>query len=432
MTTGNASKELEKRYNRLVGTAASNLCTHCGWCADACHVYLGTGDPKMTPVAKAERVRRVYKKHHDWLSRILPFWSGARQLDETELEDWTEMAFRNCTLCERCLVNCPMAVETGAIMGAARGMLTATGQSPEMLVQLADAAISKEENMELYEEFFLEQVQELETQVQERLGDPNATIPLEKENARFLFVPLAGAHTIVPPAVIFNAVGESWTMSKFEASNYAVFVADPARAKQITGRLIREAQRLNVKEIIVSECGHAYTTLRWEAPKWFGGELPFRVRSILEVIDEYVAEGKLSLDALKNTAPITYHDSCNLGRKGGLYEEPRRVLQAMTTDFREMTPNRLQNFCCGGGAGLVAMLEWEDFRIQSGKPKADQIRETGAEVVVTSCDNCRHQIIEIGEHYGLGITVSSLSELVADSLVTTGQAERKLAAEPAL
>jgi len=422
MSTENAVKELDKRFNRLVSTSASTLCTRCGWCADSCHVYLGSGDPAMTPVAKAERVRRVYKKHHDWLSRILPFWTGARRLDQAELDSWTEMAYRNCTLCERCLVNCPMAVETGAIMGAARGMLTAVDRAPEMLVQLAESAISKEENIDLYREFFLEQVSELETQVQQRLGDPNASIPLEKEGARFLFVPLAGAHTIVPPAVIFNAVKESWTMSMFEASNYAVFVADVARAKQITGRLVREAQRLKVEEVIVSECGHAYTTLRWEAPKWFGGELPFRVRSILEVIDEYVSQGRLKLDPSRHPQAMTYHDSCNLGRKGGLYEEPRRVLGTLAGDVREMTPNRLQNFCCGGGAGLVAMLEWEDFRIQSGKPKAEQIRDTGASLVVTSCDNCRHQIVELGEHYDLGIAVSSLSELVADSLVTEGAA----------
>ena len=98
-------------------------------------------------------------------------------------------------------------------------------------------------------------------------------------------------------------------------------------------------------------------------------------------------------------------------------EEPRRVIKAVTQDFREMIPNRLQSFCCGGGAGLVAVAEWSDARIQAGKPKADQIRKTGTKIVVTSCDNCRHQITELNEHYNLGITVTSLSELTVQALV---------------
>ena len=125
----------------------------------------------------------------------------------------------------------------------------------------------------------------------------------------------------------------------------------------------------------------------------------------------------MNLDPSRNEGPVTYHDSCNLGRKGGLFEEPRRVLRAVTEDFREMMPNRTQNFCCGGGAGLVAIDDWNESRIQSGKTKADQIRETGARTVVTSCDNCRHQILELGDSFGLGTTVSSLSEMTANALV---------------
>jgi Fe-S oxidoreductase len=278
-------------------------------------------------------------------------------------------------------------------------------------------AISREENAELYRDFFLEQVKEIEKQLQEFLGTPDAVIPIDKAGAQILYVPLSGAHTILPEAIIFNAAHESWTMSMFEASNYGVFLGDSAKTKRISERIINEAKRLKVKEIVLTECGHAYSTLRWEAPKWFSDPLPFRIRSILEVLDEYVRDNRLQLDPSKNSEPVTYHDSCNLGRKGGLLEEPRRVIKAVAQDFREMTPNRLQSFCCGGGAGLVAVAEWSEARIKAGKPKADQIRQTGAKIVVTSCDNCRHQINELNEHYNLGIKVTSLTELTVQALV---------------
>lgn len=420
MTVEKANQELEKKFNRIVGTSASNLCTHCGWCMEACHIFLATRDPETTPVAKAEKIRRVYKKKHDWLSKVFPFWTGAKALTEEELDRWTEMTYRNCSLCERCVVNCPMGVETPQLLAAGRAVLTSQQKAPEILVQLADMAISREENADLFRDFFLDQVKELEKEVQARLGNPAARIPVGQEGARILYVPLSGSHTIVPQAILFNAVGESWTMSMFETSNYAVFLADSAKAKRIAERITREAERLKAKEIVLAECGHAYTAMRWEAPKWFGGPLPFRVRSMLEVLDEYVSEGRLQLDPSKNSDPVTFHDSCNLGRKSGLLEEPRRVIRAVAQDFREMTPNRVQSLCCGGGAGLVAIPEWQDFRIQVGKPKADQIRATGARMVITSCDNCRHQITELNEHHNLGIKVSSLSELVVEALVLPG------------
>ena len=100
-------------------------------------------------------------------------------------------------------------------------------------------------------------------------------------------------------------------------------------------------------------------------------------------------------------------------------------MQAAAQDFREMTPNRAQSLCCGGGAGLVAIPEWAEARLTAGKPKAEQIRRTGARVVVTSCDNCRHQITELNEHYSLNIKVTSLAEMTVQALVPAG-AEKKV------
>jgi Fe-S oxidoreductase len=415
-----AREEMEKRFNKTIGVASSNLCTHCGWCVDQCHYYLATSDPEISPVAKAERVRRVYKRHHDWMSRIFPFWTGATELTEEELDAWVEIAFRNCTLCDRCMANCPLAVDTAQLLLAARGVLTAAGKAPEMLVQLADAAIAREENLDFFKEFYLEQLKELETEVQDHLGDDRARIPVDAEGAKMLYVPLSGAHTITPAATIFNAVGESWTISMFEAANYATYVGDVPKAKRIAERILKEAERLKVQEIVITECGHAYHAMRWEAPKWFGAPLPFRVRSIVEVLDEYGRSGRLHLDPAGNPEPVTLHDSCNLGRKGGLFEEPRRVVQSAAKDFREMTPNRERSFCCGAGSGLVAIPEWEDMRLKAGQPKAEQIQATGASVVIASCDNCRHQITELNEHYGLNVRVMGLAELVVQALVPNG------------
>lgn len=417
-TVEKAQEELEKRFDRLVGVSASNLCVRCGLCIDACHYILSDGDnTKISPVAKAERIRRVYKSKHDWLSKIFPKWTGAKKLTEEELEQWVDLAYKDCSMCQRCTVNCPLGVDIPAIVGAARGTLTSLGLAPEMLDMLANSSIARGENLDMFKDIFVEQIKEMETQLREKTGDPDATIPMDVEGAKYLYVPLSGVHTILPAAMIFNKAQESWTMSMFEASNYGVFLKDTERSKRIADRIVKEAIRLGVEEVIITECGHAYATFRWVVPSWYEEPLPFKVRSIIEVIDEYLQKGLIKVDPTRIKESVTLHDSCNLGRNSGLFEEPRRILKAITQDFREMTPNRERNFCCGGGAGLVAVPEWQDTRMKAGKPKAEQIRDTKAEVVVASCDNCRHQIDELSNTYDLEVKVVGLSELVSQAIV---------------
>jgi Fe-S oxidoreductase len=391
------------------------ICAHCGLCSDSCHVFLGTPQADLVPTYKADRLRRIWRRQHEWLGRVFPWWVGAVDLTEERLAELSEIAFRDCTLCGRCVVNCPFGVDTRQIVRTMRLMATATGHAPEILEQLADAAIQREENLDFFKEFYLEQIQEIEGELRDLTGDPRAAIPIERK-ARVLYVPLSGKHTILPAAAIFHTAGEDWTLSLFEASNYAVFLNDVPRAKRIAERIVREAKRLGAEEVVITECGHAYSTYRWTAPNWFDEPLPFKVRSIVEVIHDYISQGRIRVNPLEGLGSVTLHDPCNLGRNGGIYEEPRLILRRIAPDFREMTPNRQYNLCCGGGSGLVANLDYTDQRLAAGKPKADQIRATGARVVVASCDNCRHQITELGEHYDLGTQVVGMAELVVRAM----------------
>jgi Fe-S oxidoreductase len=410
-TTELALKTLEAQLNQPLETALE-ACARCGICAEACHYYRAEPKVEHIPAHRAEQLRSVYRYEHDFLSRLFPVWTHSKKLDEPTLAHLTEIAFTQCTLCRRCTVNCPLGVDTPLIMRAIRAMASAAGTAPEILVMLADAAIEKGRDPSFYKEMFLEQIREMEEQLRDITGDPAASIPVEKQGAKILYVPLAGAHTILPPAVVFNAAREDWTLSIFEASNYGVFLADLKRAREVAKRIVYEANRLDVKEIVISECGHAYASYRWDVPNWFAGEFNFKVRSLVEVIAEYLADGKIKVDPSAIPEGVTYHDSCNLARNGGLIEEPRYVLHRITTDFREMTPNKAEALCCGGGGGLVALAEHADRRIAAGKPKADQIKNTGARVVVAACENCRLQIGDLNEHYSLNVRITALTDLV--------------------
>ena len=389
-----------------------DLCTRCGLCYDTCHVYQGIPRREYSPVGRAEVVRRIFKKYFRTGGRLFPYWGEAREIDDNIMEELKDAAF-SCTGCRRCMVNCPFGIDTGFLMTMAKIMLIGNESAPDELMILADSAVEKGKSIAEFKEGFHDVIIDLEKKVQAKLGvaTSDGLIPQDKKGADVLYVGLSGAHSIVNPAVIFNAAKESWTLSFFEAVNFGAFLGDPEKMQFIANRVVNEAKELGVKEVVITECGTAY-----RIPKFLMGPLPFKVSSIAEVIDRYVTEGRIHLKEGAIEEPLTYHDPCQLGRNGGVFDEPRRVLGVLCKDFREMTPNREHNWCCGGGGGLVA-LDNEPFRIKSGRIKRDQIDATGAKLVATACENCVFQLDTIKSGFNMNVEVKYLSELVADNLV---------------
>jgi CheY-like chemotaxis protein len=146
-------------------------------------------------------------------------------------------------------------------------------------------------------------------------------------------------------------------------------------------------------------------------------DVPFEMESSVVTMLRYVEEGRIKVDKTRNTASVTYHDSCNNARSCGMFEEPRELLRHVVTDFREMYPNRAENFCCTGGGGAMSMSEYTPRRLKSAQVKADQLRATGAKVVVTSCHNCVDGLSDLIRHYKLDMKVTQLVNLVSDALV---------------
>ena len=118
-----------------------------------------------------------------------------------------------------------------------------------------------------------------------------------------------------------------------------------------------------------------------------------------------------------NTKKYTIHDPCNITRNGGLYNSLRYVVRQVVPELVEMTPTGSDNFCCGGGGGMLAMSEYNERRLKVGEIKANQIKQTGANVVITPCHNCVDQLTQLNHTYNLNVEIKSLAEVVADALV---------------
>ncbi|MEX1330362.1 MAG: (Fe-S)-binding protein [Desulfobacterales bacterium] len=389
-------------------------CTRCGVCTEACHVYASMGQLRYIAAYRAEIVRRLYKKYFKGRGKFWPSVGEAKELTEMAVEELFDAAY-SCTGCRRCMVYCPFGIDTQMIMSIAKLLLIGAKAEPEILSMLADTSVEKGKSVALFKEGFLEGIKRLEEEVVAKWkSDGGETpIPVDKEGADLLYVALAGAHSIIPAAAIFNAAGEDWTLSFFEAVNFGAFVGDPTKTKLILDRIVNEAKRLKVKEVCICECGTAYRVM-----KQLAGKQPFNVVSITEVHARYLRENRIKLDRTKLNGVVTYHDPCQIARNGGVMDEPRYILGQLTDDFREMTPDPKYNWCCGGGGGLVALGEETlDFRMKSARIKADQVKDSGATILATACENCHTQLSNLNDHYKMNVQVEFLSSMVADALV---------------
>lgn len=413
----NTRKELLKLFRNKLNQAMRfylETCTRCGVCVEACHVHASMGQVRYIAAYRHEIVRRLYKKYFKARGKFWPAVGEAKDLTDMALEELYEAAY-SCTGCRRCMVYCPFGIDTQMLMSIAKLLLVGAHSEPEILTMLADTSIEKGKSLEFFKESFLQGIRKLETEVVKlwRMEAGKEAVPIDVEGADLLYVALAGAHSIIPAAAVFNAAGENWTLSFFEAVNFGAFVGDPTRTKLILDRIVNEAIRLKVKEVCICECGTAYRVM-----KHLSGKQPFKVSSVTEVHARYLKEGRIRLDKSALKGSITYHDPCQIARNGGVMDEPRFILSHLTDDYREMSPDPRYNWCCGGGGGLVALGEDTlDFRMKSSSVKADQVRNTGAEVLSTACENCHTQLSNLNDHYKMGLQVEFLSSLVAKALV---------------
>jgi Fe-S oxidoreductase len=278
---------------------------------------------------------------------------------------------------------------------------------------------------------WLDTVEWLEEELQTETGDPKASIPIDKPDTECIYTvnprePKFFPLSLLATAKIFYAAGESWTLSSdhYDVTNYALFNGDDEAGAVISGRLLETAKKLRARSLILGECGHGFISNRWEAPEWMATRYGMEVKSVLQLITEYIKQGRIKLDPSKHPDPVTLHDPCNLVRLGGIVEDQRFILRSAVSNFVEMYPNREKNFCCGGGGGQLSMTRFAERRLKAGQVKAEQIRKTGAKTVVAPCHNCIDQLSELNREYKLGIEVKSVSEIVADALVIEKAGDR--------
>ncbi len=393
-----------------------SICARCGLCADSCFFYLAHAkDPTMSPAYKVKAtLGELYRRKG--------------RVDRAFLQEVYEIAWGRCTMCRRCSMFCPFGIDLAAMIGVARACCNSQGILPEGLARAKANILASGNQMAVSLEDWVETCEWMAEEYAEEVA--GLEIPVDKKGVKYMYTvnprePAFYPQDLGQMAQILHVAEESWTVPTkgWDCTNLAMFAADKAVASIPVRNMYDMARELGVEQILMTECGHAYRSGAFEGPYYLGlpgGRPPLPVKHAVQLFWEYIVrDDRIQIDpAKKISQPVTLQDPCNQSRNGGLHQMLRELARALCTDFRDMNPNREYNHCCGGGGGFIPMgAEFKKRRMQSGRIKAEQIRATGAKLVITPCHNCFDQLNDLNKEYELGVKIVSFKELITECMI---------------
>jgi Fe-S oxidoreductase len=396
----------------------------CSLCTAACQVYDASGDPRDNPCNRSELLLRVYRRYFTLGGELKARLFDSFVLTDEYIRHMADEYYR-CTACRRCKASCPMGIDHGMITHLARWILAEIDVIPKaLLVSVREQLEGASHNTSAIPAIAMKDTCEfLEEELEEKFPGIPIKFPVDVENADYVFFPavsdyLMEADTLMGNAAMLYATNTSWTIGSenFDGINYGLFYSDRMWERIIKAQ-VAEVKRLNGKAMLIGECGHATRAALEGMQSFIPPEDRIPVVPIIQLAYDHFISGKLKLKKNAIQERTTYHDPCNIVRKGLILEQPRVVLRHICEDFVEMTPHGMDNYCCGGGGGTVSIDEIHDFRMSvGGKTKAEQLRKTGAKYVVTPCANCKKQTDEVIAAHGLDMQKGGFHDLLLEAI----------------
>lgn len=238
-----------------------DVCVRCGACADKCHFYMGSGDPKNMPVLRAELLRSIYRKNFTFAGKIFGKMAGARELTIDVLKErW--YYFFQCTECRRCSVYCPYGIDQAEITIMGRELLNLLGLNIEWVAGPVANCYMKGNHVGLEPQTIVDNIEFLLEDIESVTGKM-IDIPINKKGAEILLVVPSGdfyaepgTFTFMGYLMLFEQLGIDYTLSTYasEGGNFGFFTSNEM-AKRLNSKIYAEAKRLGVKWILGGECG---------------------------------------------------------------------------------------------------------------------------------------------------------------------------------
>jgi heterodisulfide reductase subunit D len=379
-----------------------DACTRCGECLKYCPVYAQKGEEDIDPRGKIQAFKSFVRSQYGVWARIF----GPKKLDEKKLKKFSEMVYR-CTLCGECGVSCPVSIDAKNLWLALRETLVEMGYFPKIIDQMKSNILKVHnilgnENVERVS--WLESLAEL----------PDHGYQKEKAQVVFFVGCVASFFPMVqkiPKALIeiLNKVGVDFTLLGGEEWCCGFPLIGAGMKKEAKALIEHNLEKMKEKgvERVVFACPSCYHTWMEEY------KTDIEIFHSTQFIRKLINEGKIRFKEKKMR--VTYHDPCDLGRASGVYEAPREVLRAIPgVELVEMEGNRDQCKCCGGG-GNLEMVDPE-LSAALAQEKIKEIQATGADAVITSCQQCIRTIMTTARRKKIPVTAMDITEFVLKNM----------------
>ncbi|MCF8011470.1 MAG: (Fe-S)-binding protein [Clostridiales bacterium] len=416
---------IRKQFRSFV--MAMETCTKCGQCAENCHTYLGTRDPNNIPANRAELIRKIYRRYFTLEGRWFGSLVGAEDISLDLIETWYSY-FYQCSQCRRCGHVCPFGIDTCEVTFIGRQLLHWLGITPKLHSDVGAAMERVGNHTNMPKPALADTLEFMCEEAYDEFG-VEIEMPLDKP-ADILYVPssadfLLNPYTLMCAGMFFHYIGASWTIPSAvtEAGNFGFLFDQYYTQRHNIMRLLNAAQELDTKKIVWGECGHGWRAAKMYIPTKADRPVRWDITHLHDEAAHLIRNGELKLDPNKNSRPVTLHDPCNYVRACGLNENMRTCIKASCSNFVEMEPYGYDNFCCGGGSGILFDdPDMYNKRIQLSWKKAEQVRETGVGkngdgILCAPCSICKAQLYPMVEEHNLGVEVKGLIDLVGKALV---------------
>lgn len=381
-------------------------CTDCRACLDVCPAARTAGDGRLSPQHRIRGVWRILKSRMGGLlSRVL----GTKALTEDEWTRFSDQVFR-CTLCGNCQQVCPVGIRLKPLWLNLRNDLVSSGHYPEKIDII-------KENLEHSHNVFDEENDERADWVED-LEDPPEDLYV-RDNADVVYftgctaafypaaqeIPVAFSEILSQARVDFTLLGEEEWCCGFPLLGAGLKDMVP----HFMEHNIQAVKEKGARQVVFA-CPSCYQMWKdWYPYKQHGIEIFHSTAFVLDLI----RKSRLQLKPLDMV--VTYHDPCDLGRGAGEFDAPREIIQSLPgVRLVELPRNRENCACCGGGGNL----EMIDPELAAGiaKAKIEEAVSTGAQCIVTSCQQCVRTMLTFVRRNKVSIRVLDITQLVSQAL----------------
>jgi len=365
----------------LIETTKTYYCLDCGVCTSSCPV-----------------------------SKVFPDFSPRQIIERSlyELEEPSDDTIWSCLTCAQCSVRCPADINFPEFIRLIRGEAISSGFDGQVTHNgmLQTISAIQTGNIQQNRKFWIEDGKISET------GDifffvgcrPFFDVIFKDVDAGSI----KGAQNTLK---ILNTCGVEPVVSNDErcCGHDALWNGNEEKFKQLAQLNIDVIRASGAKKVVFS-CPEGYDTFKNIYPKYFG-ELGFEPIHILDLLADKIDEGSLKFKESQGT--VTYHDPCRLGRLAGIYDAPRKLIEAIPgLELKEMPRSRENGVCCG-------TTGWKNCTSTSAQIRMERLTEakdTGADKLVTACPKCQIHFRCTKSAFNLNMEITDLYDLVADQL----------------